>query len=232
MSQEDYESSLASSAHGIRLPLRFESPEEELNLISFVLPPLPPAQLIPRRTLALLNFLSGYRAPLHRLTTRGAWSTILSLVLSAHLSPTSSTPLSTAGMLACTPASLANLAQIQTHTEKDHPTMGPAVRVGEKDAEAWEVLELLVEVLKGTGQVLKKAGKKDLGAWVKDALVETGGEPGAMVEKVRWTNSLVVARCRELTSERSSPRPSRLSQTPIRSTANVRSHPSFAWISH
>lgn len=63
--------------------------------------------------------------------------------------------------------------------------MGPAVRVGEKDAEAWEVLELLVEVLKGTGEVLKKAGKKDLGAWMKETLVETGGESGAMVEKVR-----------------------------------------------
>lgn len=63
--------------------------------------------------------------------------------------------------------------------------MGPAVKVGEKDAEAWEILELLAGVLVETGGILRRAGKKDLGEWVKDALVETGGDVGSMIVKVR-----------------------------------------------
>ncbi|KAK4698762.1 hypothetical protein P7C70_g7507, partial [Phenoliferia sp. Uapishka_3] len=173
LDQDAWEKDGGSGKHGIRLPLRFDTPEEELNIIC---------------VLSLLNFLSGYREPLHRLTTRGAWSTILSLVLSAHLSSSaSSSPLSTRGMLAATPATLASLAQITTHTEKDHPTMGPVVKVGEKDAEAFEILELLVGVLNETGAILKKAGKKDLGEWVKDALIEADGEVGVMIVKLATT---------------------------------------------
>lgn len=136
--------------------------------------------------LALLNFLSGYRTPLHRLTTRGAWSTVLSLVLSAHLaSNPQATPLSTQGMLAATPASLAALAQIDTHAETDHPTLGSAVRVGTKDDEAIEILELVAETVKSTGQALKSQGKRSLGEWVLTALRETNGDAGEMVFKVR-----------------------------------------------
>ncbi|KAL8292927.1 hypothetical protein RQP46_000621 [Phenoliferia psychrophenolica] len=136
LDQAAWEKDAGLNKHGIRLPLRFDTPEEELNIIC---------------VLSLLNFLSGYREPLHRLTTRGAWSTILSLVLSAHLSSSAaSSPLSTRGMLAATPATLASLAQITTHTEKDHPTMGPVVKVGEKDLEAFEILELLSGVLNET----------------------------------------------------------------------------------
>lgn len=171
----------------------------------------------------MLNFLSGYREPLHRLTTRGAWSTVLSLVLSAHLSSSaSSSPLSTRGMLAATPATLASLAQITTHTEKDHPTMGPIVKVGEKDPEAFEILELLAGVLNQTGEILKKAGKKDLGEWVKDALVELDGEVGAMIVKV---STGAPSPCRaeaHLCAFLSSRLPSRHSATPIPSMTSVR----------
>ena len=136
-------------------------------------------------TLALLNFLSGYRTALHRLTTRGAWSTILSLVLSAHLADNpKATPLTTQGMLAASPSALAALAQIQTHVETDHPTLGSAVRVGTKDEEAIEILELVAETVKSTGQVLKSQGKRNLGQWVLEALKEVNGDAGQMVYKV------------------------------------------------
>ncbi|KAI5481262.1 DUF2419 family protein [Pseudohyphozyma bogoriensis] len=159
--------------HGIRLPLRFDSDEEELNVICI---------------LSLLNFLSGYRHPLHRLTGRGAWSTILTLVLAAHLSgPSTSSPLTAAGMIASTPSTLASLINIKTHVEKDHPTLGAAVKVGEKDADAFEVLELLAGTLNETGKVLQKEGKKDLGAWLGAKLDETGGDAPKMVVELART---------------------------------------------
>lgn len=60
------------------------------------------------------------------------------------------------------------------------------MRVGEKDEEAWEVLELVDGVLKETGEVLKKQGKANLGEWVKEKLVETEGDAGRMVVLVSW----------------------------------------------
>ncbi|GAA5859445.1 hypothetical protein JCM1840_004620 [Sporobolomyces johnsonii] len=170
----EWEQEAGPEKHGVRLPLRFDSPDDELNLLS---------------VLALLNFLSGYRPVLHRLTSRGAYSTILSLVLSAYLAsddPASSI-LSTQGMLSATPASIAALAQIQTHQEKDHPTLGSAVKVGLKDEEAWECLELIVGVLKETGEVLKKEGKGNLGQWVSEKLVQTQGDSGEMVKQLAET---------------------------------------------
>ncbi|KAM0753964.1 hypothetical protein T439DRAFT_378071 [Meredithblackwellia eburnea MCA 4105] len=174
MNRAEWEKDAGSNKHGIRLPLRFDSHEEELNLIAI---------------LSILNFLSAYRTPLHRLTGRGAWSTILSLVLAAHLSSTddSASPLTTEGMLKSTPATLAPLAQIQLYNEKAHPTLGPAVKVGEKDNEAWEILELVAGVLTETGQVLKTLGKRDLGQWVKDELIKTEGNEGEMLVKLATT---------------------------------------------
>lgn len=92
-------------------------------------------------------------------------------------------------MISSSPASLAALTQIVTHIEKDHPTMGSAVTVGEKDEEAWEVLELLTGVLNETGKVLKGLGKKNLGEWVKEALLETLGDSEELLEKVGLKSS-------------------------------------------
>ncbi|GAA5828048.1 hypothetical protein JCM11251_005709 [Rhodosporidiobolus azoricus] len=177
--EADWQATTGAEAHGVRLPLRFDSAEDELNLLS---------------TLALLNFLSGYRVALHRLTGgRGAYSFILSLVLSAYLSSSSigsdepASILTTAGLVAATPASLAGLARIKTHTEKPHPTLGPAVTVGEKDEEAWEVLELLTGVLNETGKVLRQKGKESLGEWVVGELKRTGGDTGEMVHSLAST---------------------------------------------
>ncbi|KAK4050717.1 hypothetical protein OIO90_004939 [Microbotryomycetes sp. JL221] len=162
-----------AESHGIRLPLRFDSTLDELNIVA---------------TLALLNFLSGYRIALKRLTDRGAWDNILALVLASHLSADDSNatnvPLSTRGMQQTNVSKLAQLMNIRTHVEKDHPTLGSAVKVGEKDEEAFEVLELLEKALRETGEALQKEGKRSFGEWVRDALVETEAKVEQMLEKI------------------------------------------------
>lgn len=69
-------------------------------------------------------------------------------------------------------------------TEKPHPTLGPAVRMGERDAEAYEIVTLLARVMNETGKILKEGGWKDLGEWMKEALILTKGDAELMLEKV------------------------------------------------
>lgn len=136
----------------------------------------------------MLNFLSGYRSTLHRLTSRGAYSTILSLVLSAYLSSPDNgdAPLSAQWMRDATLVQIAELARIQTHREEDHPTLGSAVKVGVKDEEAFEVLQLLVGVLNETGSILQEAGIKSLGVWVREMLERANGDGFQVVREVRF----------------------------------------------
>lgn len=61
--------------------------------------------------------------------------------------------------------------------------------VGEKDEEAWEILELACGVLRETGGVLKMEGKGSLGAWVGDKLVETGGDENLMLRLVCYISA-------------------------------------------
>ncbi|GAA6016279.1 hypothetical protein JCM11491_006801 [Sporobolomyces phaffii] len=165
-----------SGNHGVRLPLKFDSPRQELNLLV---------------TIGLLNFLSGYRTALHRLTGRGAYSTVLSLVLSAYLSADpgadSNSILSARGMAASTVGSIASLAQITTHREAAHPTLGPAVQVGTKDPDAFEVLELVVGVLHETGETLEALEVESLGAWFEAELCRTRGDVGEMIHSMATT---------------------------------------------
>ncbi|SCV71642.1 BQ2448_3230 [Microbotryum intermedium] len=192
---------LRNNHHGLRLPLRFDSAHEELNVIAYVAqlecsflartqaadPSLSESRI---SVLSLLNFLSGYRQPLHRLTQRGAFSTVLSLVLSAHLSAgdsSSSSLLSAKGMRNATLNQIVSMAQIKTHQEKPHSTLGPVVKVGEKDDEAFEILELIVRVLNRTGEVLKKEGKEDLGHWVQQALLDVEADSEHMLRKLYET---------------------------------------------
>ncbi|BGP12100.1 hypothetical protein JCM10213_005207 [Rhodosporidiobolus nylandii] len=175
--QDAWDRTTGAEAHGVRLPLRFDSAEEELNLLA---------------TLALLNILSGYRIALHRLTGRGAYSTILSLVLSSYLSGSSVSSdepslLTASGLRACTPGSLAALARIETHREAPHPTLGPAVTVGEKDDEALEILELLAGVCTQTGEVLRRERKETLGAWMSAKLKETDGDVAKTIHALATT---------------------------------------------
>lgn len=146
-------------------------------------------------TIALLNFLSGYRSTLHRLTSRGAYSTILSLVLSAYLSSPDNgdAPLSAQWMRDVTLAQIADLARIRTHREEDHPTLGRAVKVGVKDEEAFEVLQLLVGPLNETGRILQEAGVKSLGVWLRESLERAEGNGYQVVREVRFPPRLRVS---------------------------------------
>ncbi|BGP32088.1 hypothetical protein JCM10296v2_003867 [Rhodotorula toruloides] len=102
--QVHWERESGPEKYGVRLPLVFDSVEEELNVLG---------------ALALLNFLSGYRHTLHRMTGRGAFSTIQMLVLSAYISSSDnpdSSILSARGMPQATVAQLADLARILAST--------------------------------------------------------------------------------------------------------------------
>lgn len=59
--------------------------------------------------------------------------------------------------------------------------------MGEKDAEAWEVLELVCGVLNETGTILKRLGKRSLGEWVEGELTETEADEGEMVRRLAET---------------------------------------------
>ncbi len=63
--------------------------------------------------------------------------------------------------------------------------MGSIVMVGEKDKDAYEIVESLGEVLRETGEILEKGGWKNLGEWMSEMLKSTGGAVGGMIEKVR-----------------------------------------------
>ena len=127
---------------------------------------------------------------MHRLTSRGAYSTILSLVLSAYLSSPDTdngdAPLSAHWMRAVNLAQIAELARIRTHREEDHPTLGSAVKVGVKDEEAFEVLQLLVGVLNETGRILQEMGTNSLGVWLRETLERAKGHGFQVVREVRF----------------------------------------------
>ncbi|EGU11228.1 hypothetical protein RTG_02678 [Rhodotorula toruloides ATCC 204091] len=108
------------------------------------------------------------------------------LVLSSYISSDSPDPsiLSARGMHQATVAQLANLARIETHVEKAHPTLGSAVKVGEKDEEAFEILGLLVGVLNETGEVLERLGKQSLGVWLLEKLIEAEGDGDKLVHEL------------------------------------------------
>ncbi|KAL7339742.1 hypothetical protein BJY59DRAFT_720717 [Rhodotorula toruloides] len=112
------------------------------------------------------------------------------LVLSAYISSSDnpdSSILTAHGMRQATVAQLADLARIETHVEKAHPTLGNAVKVGEKDDEAFEILGLLAGVLNKTGEMLERLGKRSMGAWLLEKLVEAEGGGAKLVHDLAST---------------------------------------------
>lgn len=69
--------------------------------------------------------------------------------------------------------------------------MGSIVMVGEKDKEAYEIVESLGGVLRETGEILEKGAWKDLGEWTSQMLKSTAGDVGGMIEKVRFVPYLM-----------------------------------------
>ena len=153
------------TAHGYALPLAFPSAAAELNVLA---------------TLSLLNFGSGYRAPLHAVAGRGAFDSIRALVLSMYISspPSSSSGdyLSAAGMRAVGAETVAELMGVSggIHVERAHERIAGLV-VGKLGGPVWELVRLVTGVLNETGEVLVGGGYPDLGAFVLEALREGRG---------------------------------------------------------
>ncbi|KAG9078289.1 hypothetical protein FS749_009729, partial [Ceratobasidium sp. UAMH 11750] len=164
------------TVHGVNFPLAFPSIKAELNFLG---------------TLALLNFASGYRAPLHAATGRGAYDTIRILVMGMYIDSDSGL-MSAQGWDRLTTTQIASLMNLSLHEEKPHPTI-PGLVIGELGGPLNELVGLIVTTLKEAGQVLIKGGYDDLGAFVVEALEEakrvgesqgTGPSPDLIVERL------------------------------------------------
>ncbi|KAG8908023.1 hypothetical protein FRB99_000841 [Tulasnella sp. 403] len=151
-------------SHGVAMPLKFPNVAAELNLLS---------------VLALLNFASGYRSPLHKATGRGAYDNIRALIFSLYLVSAEghgpSNLLSAKGMQTITRERVAELLNISLHVETPHPTIA-GLTIGQLGGPLLELAELIANVLSETGGVLERAGYPDLGAFVLEALKEAKTE--------------------------------------------------------
>ncbi|KAJ7350260.1 hypothetical protein DFH08DRAFT_860878 [Mycena albidolilacea] len=147
-----------SAHHGLAMPLNFPSPGAELNLLSI---------------LSLLNFGSGYRAPLHAETGRGAWDCMRAFAFSLYI--TSSVDeddlLSARGIQNISEARVAELMRVNVHTEKPHETL-QHVTIGELGGPMYDLVKLVCGVLNETGGILVNMGYPDLGMFVLEALKE------------------------------------------------------------
>lgn len=124
--------------------------------------------------LTILNFLSAYRIALHERTGQGAYDGIRRFVLGCYISSMQeerTSPLMAEGMVNLTEHRVSELLNVPVMVEKDHPTL--PVKIGERDAEATEIVGLVLQTMQETGGILQKQGKKDLGTWVADTLRQT-----------------------------------------------------------
>jgi hypothetical protein len=167
-----------AKTHGFLFPVKFDNAKQELNFLS---------------VLSLLNFCSGYRAPLHALTGRGAFDSIRALLLALHLSSHEGTDLMSAkSMQGIHEAQVAEFMNLKIHVERPHESL-PGVVIGERGGPAYDVVKLVTSAMNSTGEVLIRGGYPDLGAFVIEALKEgervrkTGGvdaELNVIVERV------------------------------------------------
>lgn len=164
-----------SALHGLALPLKFDSHLEELNLIS---------------VLAILNFASGYRVPLHEQLQRGAWDTIRAFVFSLFITSTSEENLlSSRGMQSISVTKVAELMGVNLHVERPHESI-PGVIIGELGGPLHELAKLITQVLNETGSILTDGNYPNLGSFVLEALKE-GARHGN--EGTNQTNSMEIA---------------------------------------
>ncbi|CEH13493.1 hypothetical protein CBOM_01413 [Ceraceosorus bombacis] len=141
-----------SKQHGLTLPLSFDSVAEEVNLLA---------------VLSLLNFLSAYRAPLHKATGSGAYQAVLRLVIGLYISgPNALSALALKELKADGVASLLNVS-----TTQESSSGIPGVVLGQpKTGDMYEVCQLVARACNSTGEVLLRLGLVDLGSLVLKAL--------------------------------------------------------------
>jgi len=134
---------ITATSHGLAFPFKFSSPLSELNLLSI---------------LALLNFGSGYRAPLHREIGRGAWDSIRAFVIGLYLSSATDGEgdlLGARGMQTLSEAKIAELLGVSLYTERPHENI-QGLTVGKVGGPGWELVQLgsfVAEALKEGARV-------------------------------------------------------------------------------
>ncbi|KAI1316251.1 hypothetical protein EDD11_010298 [Mortierella claussenii] len=143
-----------SVANGMSFPLKFESLEQEVNILSLI---------------DILNTGHGFRKELHEDSDRGAFETIVFGVMSFHIS---STPTNAERLSQLTGWEVGShfgiTMQKDVPSELEHVTMS-------KPSVASKLAGQIQGVLNETGQILKKTGFDTLGAFVIDAAKKSHG---------------------------------------------------------
>jgi len=161
-----------SASNGLAMPLIFPTVRAELNFWSIF---------------ALLNFGSGYRAPLHAETGRGASDCMKALAFALYIS-TDDDLMSAHSMHNISQATVAELMRVNLHTEKPHETLQHVI-VGELRGPMYDLVTMITRVLNETGGILVNMGYPDLGMFVLEALkdgskVRSDGNTQADVEVI------------------------------------------------
>ncbi|KAJ3181594.1 hypothetical protein HDU85_003536 [Gaertneriomyces sp. JEL0708] len=154
------------SQHGVAFPLIFPNLVTEVNFLS---------------VLALLNTLSGYRAPFHKATGQGAYQNVLKLLFGLYIgggqdsdATSGSNALSARGLKSLDAATVAELLGVTLHEEKPHESI-PGLVVGIRGGDINEAIELVVGACNETGERLLQRGYANLGVFVLEALKEAEG---------------------------------------------------------
>ncbi|KAF9434773.1 hypothetical protein BGZ76_007434 [Entomortierella beljakovae] len=143
-----------SVANGMAFPLRFDSLEQEVNILSLI---------------DILNTGHGFRKELHEDSDRGAFETIVFGIMSFHISSTETSAENLSKLTAW---------EVGTHfgitMQKDEPSPLAHVTLS-KPSVASKLAGQIQGVLNETGNVLKQKGFATLGAFVIDAAKKAQG---------------------------------------------------------
>ncbi|KAI6044686.1 hypothetical protein EDC04DRAFT_2561154 [Pisolithus marmoratus] len=164
-----------SRYHGLNFPLNFPSVLSEVNFLS---------------VLSLLNFGSGYRVPLHRQTSRGAWDSIRALMFGLYLSSSTGQGdlLSARGMQTIGEQQIADLMSINLYVEQPHSEI-PGMSISTLGGPLYDFVKLIAATLQETGKILEDLGDPDLGTFVVRSLREVdaakhSADPNAGVDAI------------------------------------------------
>ncbi|KAJ9124599.1 hypothetical protein QFC24_003392 [Naganishia onofrii] len=170
------------SAHGVSgFPLTFPTARSEINFLA---------------VLALLNTLSAYRAPFHAETGQGAYQSVVKLLFGLYISAPASDDkdgdgdggtglLSARGLETLDSQTVEGIWNISTFQETPHPDL-PGVTVGTRGGVMHEIVEMVVQLCRETGRVLRQAGWGSLGQFVESVLERAEGMQGEEGERADW----------------------------------------------
>ncbi|RUP43059.1 hypothetical protein BC936DRAFT_137697 [Jimgerdemannia flammicorona] len=145
----------------VRMPLKFDTTQQEINFIAFV---------------DLLNFGSGYRVPLHEATGRGAFDTVRFGAMSHHIG---GLPWTASHFHSTTVFEVAQTFQIPLDREV-HPEGMPFLTMSEPH-ELRKLAEAITSVLNETGQVLLNGGYANMSQFILQATKPEQGRPPSAV---------------------------------------------------